>query len=1161
MKSFGPIKDSLSIENRYVRSVNIERDLDDPHALDGYLLTEQVCQALSRLINGLAATSTQRAWRLTGAYGGGKSALGLFLAAVLRQRPDRRSALGKLLDAQAPTVLAAARNLPDYEVVVITGARTDASIAVASALTDLLARRRATATQKKILSALASFVSARNTGEASANEVVRLLLDTNSYLASGAGARGGLLLLVDEMGRFLEYAADETTGIDASFFQALAEACGGAPKGAPLAVIGILHQRFEDYLEARRDRRAGVEWSKVAERFEDIAFLPSFEGTCQLMARAIKAEPDALRRSGVGKQVARLYADAERAGLLPAGVMTAVDRDSVYPFHPSALIAVTTLFRRFGQNERSALSFLLSSEPFALQDFVSRRDLVPGALYRVEDVCDWLLAQGGLRTVDNDRLKRWALMQDVLRSAPVFTTLEIRCLKTVGLLNLLEPQPGLSVSREAVCFAVADAFDDVETTKTLQKLVEKGLLYIRPATQEYCLWPQSSVDVAEELRRVRELSPPVTRLGSIIAQLPHARPVVAHRHYLESGTLRAALVDLVDSSEALRKGYEIPGHADGAIVVVPCYPGDDIKAIADRLKTLSADMPASVLVTLRRVSEEELDIATELLAWRQLERECEALRVDAYARNEVKQAIHRLTDSLTLRLADLRVPGQRHQSEEWYQGGKELSITDTRQLNRTLSEMFSAVYSASPRLRNELVNRASISTAAAAARQKLMERMFTHATVENLGIEQTPPEKAIYLSVLKNTGLHAQHGDHWAFVVPEADSSWHAAWTELGRLLDADGLLTVADVLAHFRKAPFGMRESVTILMFGAFLNVYRNTLILRERGTYLTAIESSHVARLIKRPESFEVHMARGRESVPELVAVYAGVFERSLGVTLVNPTVSEVTRTLFRWYLGLSEFVLNSTTLDQRHRASLALLGKAGDPIELLTVGLPLALGLTKSAQPYVVDTPAAAKKLGQTVEAFVRAAGTRLDVLRAELSRTLAEEVGVTDPAQVRPHVIAVAAAVEEGELVDYALRAFIQRTCDPARDERQWLDSLASLLGGRAIETWRDDTAMRFRLELRRVVVLLNRVIGLAKLTKRRAGADHAVVALHVVDQKGQERFVTVPADANGVHAGSDDRVAEIRAILDGLEVPSYVLARLLLDYSVRLPSTEMESLHD
>jgi len=442
-----------------------------------------------------------------------------------------------------------------------------------------------------------------------------------------------------------------------------------------------------------------------------------------------------------------------------------------------------------------------------------------------------------------------------------------------------------------------------------------------------------------------------------------------------------------------------------------------------------------------------------------------------------------------------------------------------------------------------------------------MERMFTHATIENLGIEQTPPEKAIYLSLLKNTGLHAKHGDQWAFVVPSKDSTWHAPWVELGRLLDADGLLTVADVLAHFAKAPFGMRESVTMLMFGAFLNVYRNTLILRERGTYLTAIESSHVARLIKRPESFEVHMARGRESVPELVAVYAGVFERALGVTLVNPTVSEVTRTLFRWYLGLSEFALNSTTLDARHRAGLALLGKAGDPIELLTVGLPLALGLTKAPQPYVVDTSAAGKKLGQAIETFIRAAGTRLDVLRTELSRILAEEVGVTDPSQVRPHLIAVSAGIEEGELVDYALRAFVQRTCDPARDEHHWVDSLASLLGARSIETWRDDTVMRFRLELRRVVTLLNRVIGLAKLTKRRIGADHAMVALHVVDQKGRERFVTVPADANGVHAGADERIAEIRAILDDLEVPSYVLARLLLDYSVRLPNTEMESLHD
>jgi hypothetical protein len=61
-----------------------------------------------------------------------------------------------------------------------------------------------------------------------------------------------------------------------------------------------------------------------------------------------------------------------------------------------------------------------------------------------------------------------------------------------------------------------------------------------------------------------------------------------------------------------------------------------------------------------------------------------------------------------------------------------------------------------------------------------------------------------------------------------------------------------------------------------------------------------------------------------------------------------------------------------------------------------------------------------------------------------------------------------------------------------------------------------------------------------------------VAVHVVDQKGVERFVTVPADANGIVPTED--VDAVRKALAHFPVPAYVLARLLLEYSVELPAT-------
>src|SRR4029079_12013614 len=44
----------------------------------------------------------------------------------------------------------------------------------------------------------------------------------------------------------------------------------------------------------------------------------------------------------------------------------------LYPLHPTVLPVMIRTFQRFGQNDRSLFSFLLSNEPFGLQAFAER---------------------------------------------------------------------------------------------------------------------------------------------------------------------------------------------------------------------------------------------------------------------------------------------------------------------------------------------------------------------------------------------------------------------------------------------------------------------------------------------------------------------------------------------------------------------------------------------------------------------------------------------------------------------------------------------------------------------------------------------------------------------------------------------------------------------
>ena len=64
----------------FLRSAHLERDFRDPTALEGYIVTPGIQRSLNRLGSGLSPKSGQRAWRITGDYGSGKSSFALLLA-------------------------------------------------------------------------------------------------------------------------------------------------------------------------------------------------------------------------------------------------------------------------------------------------------------------------------------------------------------------------------------------------------------------------------------------------------------------------------------------------------------------------------------------------------------------------------------------------------------------------------------------------------------------------------------------------------------------------------------------------------------------------------------------------------------------------------------------------------------------------------------------------------------------------------------------------------------------------------------------------------------------------------------------------------------------------------------------------------------------------
>ncbi|MDE0042913.1 MAG: hypothetical protein OXT74_12820, partial [Candidatus Poribacteria bacterium] len=78
----------LHLNSRFLRSTHLERDFSNPDSCAGYITTDFTKTCLKRLVEGLETNSTDRAWRLTGDYGTGKSSFALVLAHLFSGRQN-----------------------------------------------------------------------------------------------------------------------------------------------------------------------------------------------------------------------------------------------------------------------------------------------------------------------------------------------------------------------------------------------------------------------------------------------------------------------------------------------------------------------------------------------------------------------------------------------------------------------------------------------------------------------------------------------------------------------------------------------------------------------------------------------------------------------------------------------------------------------------------------------------------------------------------------------------------------------------------------------------------------------------------------------------------------------------------------------------------------
>lgn len=920
------ISDLIRINPRFLRSVNLERDFGDSTALDGYVATAETSRHLQRIGRGLKPQSGERAWRITGDFGSGKSSFALVLAHLVGPHQEIPKNIRNLRQD-----LGLGSKMPKLLPVLTTGAREPLSFAVLRDLHAAMERfidgRKRIQTKERIAEILAQ-------GDASDREVVQLIEKSAADLVA-KGLFDGILLVIDELGKSLEFAALHPEKQDIYFLQTLAESASRSGT-APVYTLGLLHQGFVEYAE-KLTGTAQLEWAKVSERFSEITFSQPLTQVATLIASALSLHDDGATLWGWKGKAREDMAEAVELGMFgpSAGksylTQTAAD---LYPLHATVIPVLTRFFRRFGQNERSLFSFLLSSEPYALQSFATGEASCE-AVYRLADFYDFAANNFAHRLGTQSFRSHWNHIDARIRSSDHEKPLILALLKTIGILNVIQSGE-LSPTLDVLKLALGNPHG---LTGDLKNLCRRGVLFNRgPAG--YSLWPNASVNLEQRIEEAREKVHRASPIAQVVREKLDARPIVARRHYIEKGTLRHFEVRFLTCGEFINSGAAPkPSHpADGMVVVVLCESADERKQ-AERHSATMKNFP-ECLIALSTPLEALAPTSLELERWEWVDRSTPELKDDRFAAEEVSRQIAAARQLFESRLQEfVGFQGESRTTAGsgvvWFHKGKPVqAIGVETSLQSYLSTLCDELFGQAPRVKNELVNRHSISSAAAAARQKLFKAMLNHASVPMLGLpdDKAPPEKSMYFSVLAAGQIHRQEQGEWRIAFPSEGQktdplnlrpALDAIMAHLDR--EPDRRVPVGELYDLLRSRPFGVRDGLIPLLLLIVFVVHETEIAIYEDGVFQPETEEFLVMRFARAPQTFEFQLCRINGVRRALITELANVVQAEHAD---DGKILSIVRPLCLFVDGLPDYVKNTDQLAPETLALRKAISTAREP-----------------------------------------------------------------------------------------------------------------------------------------------------------------------------------------------------------------------------------------
>lgn len=996
----------ITVASGFQYSVNIGYDLSNDDKLKNFIPTRSALTLLEDILLSTNPMSTERARVLIGAYGKGKSHIVLTILAMLMKREKKlfKKMMPKI--KEDPRLYQCVKNYYDSSnkifPVVIMGSNTSLPQAFLLALQRTLSmnglldimpetnykaavnvinrwEKEFPDTYRKLKNVIdmpiKKFVDELQNYSTEAYEKFEKVypsltagsvfnpflgfdvVDLYEEAARGLKLKGytGIYVIYDEFSKFLEANITEASVSDTKMLQDFAEKCNRSGE-LQMHLMLISHKEIANYIDKLPKQKVDG-WRGVSERFKHIHLNNNFTQTYEIIESAIQKKEDLWNTF-------KSEYEASFTGVLQRynkhNIFTDVESNQIertiygcYPLHPVSTFILPRLSECVAQNERTLFTFISAPGVSTLPAFLDEYDddhfdvITPDLIYDYfEPLFKKEVYSGAIH-------ENYILTEMILEKLDIHS-LESKIIKTLALIYILEQFEKLSPTRDELISIYSIGYSPEKISNAIANLIEKKyVIYLKRSNNFLRLKQTSGVDIRQEISNVKEIQSKRVTIKETLNNSNFDNYVYPSRYNNAHDMVRFFPFEFIDEDEVAEdidwnlKSESI--NADGIIYGIIPHSQESIERIRDILISTSVGCDRYIFILPKHYIEMD-DVVREFNAVSILR---ENANDDKVLFDEYEVIYEDLRDVIGTFIRGYIRP-EEYKSKYFYTG-QEVSVSRKASLTELMSQICDQIYSCTPVINNEALNRNEITSIANNSRNKIVAALLRNELEPNLGLTGSGQEVSIMRSTLIRTGVWEEN-DGLPRINLKPDKTAHMA-DMLGVIesfiiesRDSQGL-SFAELYRRLVSPEYhiGLRRGLIPIYLSVVIHEYKSEVIISDQYGQVP-VNAEVMLQINSKPEMFTLSYLDWNPEKENFVKCLSRYFadyiiEAERGANSYDYVVVAMRR----WYMALpkyakdSKFAPDGKKIRKDFLEMLKLLKQNISGNELLFERMPNIFGLT--------------------------------------------------------------------------------------------------------------------------------------------------------------------------------------------------------------------------